>query len=454
VLARLSWRAGIPVLGLRLLNPIVRAEPGLHYRPKPVELVEYARCLVSVGAEREALQLLEPLDGHLNPDVVFCRALAYLYLRDYVPAIALLGRYVRDSRVPTPVRLEAKVRLAVALVFERRYERAKYLLHELIYQTGIRKLPGLHGTCLELAAYNCLVHRKLREAEKFLDTAEQLLTASAGREAFYVAKWKAILSLVRHRGDAASRRRLAEVRSAAYDLGDWESLRDLDRFDCVARRDGALFLHLYFGTPIPSFRAGLVADFPGAPTPPAHWDRELGGEGAQRAILDIREGRVGDAGLPYLRAPHRLLIVLASDFYRPFRVAEIFARLFPGDPFNPDSSALRVHQAIQRLRAWLAEHAPALQIRADRSTYSLAATGPITLRHALDPGPVSREHRAWDRLRLQWPNIFFSARQAASFLGISLRSANRVLNQARAAGVLERARDRAYARYRFRVGSV
>ena len=36
---------------------------------------------------------------------------------------------------------------------------------------------------------------------------------------------------------------------------------------------------------------------------------------------------------------HRLLSVLASDFYRPFRIATLHGILYPGESFHPDQSA-------------------------------------------------------------------------------------------------------------------
>lgn len=230
----------------------------------------------------------------------------------------------------------------------------------------------------------------------------------------------------------------------------WDTVRDCDRFRALATRDERLFLHLYFGTPHESFRAGLVRDFGESVEIPRSYPWELQGGG--RAI-DLVTGRA-ESSAPILKTGqvvHRVLTTLASDFYRPFRLATLFGRLYRGEFFNPTSSPLKVHQAMNRFKKWAKDAQFPIVVEEDSGLYRLAASAPCTLRVSGELREVS-DAKKGSLVQLRafiGPESEFSAQLAAETLGVSASTALRILERALAEGELERFGSGNKVRYRF-----
>jgi hypothetical protein len=133
---------------------------------------------------------------------------------------------------------------------------------------------------------------------------------------------------------------------------------------------------------------------------------------------------------------HRLLATLASDFYRPFRLASLHSLLYPREYFNPVTSPMRVHQATRHLRAWLEEEGIALRIEEQHGLYRLTGTAGclITRGEALGHKRAGILHL----LRSRWPAQKFSIGAVMRQLKMPRRSALRVLQAAHKSGELAR----------------
>lgn len=447
--ASLAERVSLPLVGVRLLNPYVRPERRSPVVPTDEEKAVYAYCLTRIGAADEALALLADIPRQGFPRASFYLAAAHMHRWEYEEALPLLSGYVKARSLTEYQRLVGRVNLAAVLVYLREFRKASYLLHDLLYDTGVRNLTLLHGNCLELAAYNCLVHGKLAEAERFLDRSEALLERTASRERLYLKKWKAILALVRSKGDAASLAALAEVRREARAKADYETLRDCDRFEAVVRSDAKLLAHVYFGTPYESFRKRLLFDFGAKASLPAVYDWAPVQSGKRAPVLDPARGETdGGAKLKPGGTLHRLAVILTSDFYRPFRIASLFGALFPDEIYNPASSPPRVHQAIKLLRKWLADARLPLDIIGESGFYRVEASGPCLIRVTL-ARPTDKNAVQLTKLREKWPGGAFAVREAAAHLGVSERTALRILENGMKSGSVTRSGTRARARYQF-----
>lgn len=375
--ASLARRADLPDLALRLLNPIVRPDRRLPRMATPEEVAQYGACLAYVGAVEEALSLLKGVSMADEPQALLYQVFALVSHWRYGETIPLLERYLKLPKVKDYDRRIGAVNLAAAYTHERDFLKAGAILAKLRRETEKDKLWLLHGNCLELSAQVEILQRNWREANALLGRAELVLESAGGFDIFFVEKWRAIARLLATKKTTAGFNR---VRGEARRRGHWETLRDLDRYSALATHDRGLLAQVCFGTPFPAFAKRACLDFgEGAELPDSYEWRLQPGRGA--VVIDVARGEVVGArrSLKPGRLPHRLFSILASDFYRPFRIAAIHDRLFPGQHFNPVSGPYRVHQPIKLLRSSLKRLRWPIEISVGFG-FSLSAIGPCTLK--------------------------------------------------------------------------
>jgi tetratricopeptide (TPR) repeat protein len=427
-IAMLSRRAGQGMLGVRLLNPLVRLTENRLDVATDKEKAEYAACLTYVGAAEEASEILATLDATALPEVLLYRTLALFPQWDYASAIPLLREYL--ARVSNEYqRLVARINLCDALIYEGAAEEALPILEPVARAAQAEGHALVFARALQLLARAHLERRDWLAAEMALQTARQHLPDD-GLQRFFVDKWLAIrLYFVSGARDSGL---LDQVRRDALKIAHWETLRDCDRYQALATKDPQTLRYVYFGTPFASFRHRLVTDAK-IETPTGTFDWRLAVPGASPRVLDPANAE----GLKPGQLLYRLLTCLASDFYRPFRGPYLYSRLYPGQYFNPESSPLQVRSAIKRLREWFERAGWPIEIEEVDGGYRLRASAPCALRTSLaaeaDSMPL-----LLSRLHERLPTEPFTARQAAEILGANLRSAQRVLQEGIDAGTLER----------------
>lgn len=436
--ANLAWRVGLADLGARTLSLVVRGGGRRKQLPSAVDRTEYAACLYRLGAFDEALGLLAGVDRHEYPEATLHEGCAHMWKWEYREAIPRLEAYLATPGLTPYEKMVARVNLASSLVYERRHVEATPLLRGLLHEASVKKLGFGVGVVLELSAGNFVLQKKFDEALPFLDRAERELASGGGDLIpFFIRKWKAIAVFLRDRGhDPAA---LDPVRAEAGRLGHWETIRDCDRFQAIATRDRSLATRLFFGTPYPSFRERLLRDL-GPLDLPTEYAWDLGSVGdASAPSLRLASATLSGAAVPLKlgKTLHALLRALASDFYRPFRVASLYATVYEGAHFNPDTSPAQIHVLVQRLRRWLPEHALPLDVVEEGGSYRLRATGPVRL-VVPRPDAVSGAPLPLARLRESCGGKRFTVVEAVAALGVSPRTAQRVLSEGEAQGVLKR----------------
>ena len=314
--ARLAWRIGDPISGIRLLGPYVRPKARTRVSATQQEKAEYAACLIRFGIRNEALFILAEVDRNKVPSVLLYTAFALISRWDYRQAIPLLTHYLKLPHIDPYNRFVAKTNLAAALVYEREFPKADFLLRDITYELSLRRHNLLLGFIWELSAVHLIYQSKFSEAERFLDRAAHLLKETTTLGEFFVRKWKTILAIMRD-GTGENFEALNQIRTEAVKLGHWETLRDCDRFEAIRKKDRNLFLRLYFGTPFESFRERLIRDFGNVAKIPETYDWRLGRMRRKTPILDLSDSSLDTQGLKSGQRLHRLLISLSRDFYRP-----------------------------------------------------------------------------------------------------------------------------------------
>ncbi len=437
--ASLARRAELPDIALKLLGPIVRSGKPLAKPVTDSEKAEYAANLVKIGATTEAFSLLKTIDREKCAAVCFFEAFAHISLWNYRGSIPLLETYLKHPLAEPYLTLVAKVNLASSLTFERHHDQALFVIERLIGEAKEKSLTLLHGNLLELRAQNAIFNKRWTEADESLEQANILLAATGARFGLFIKKWKTFSLILQNGLTNESLSQLQEIRTEASVQKHFETLRDCDRVLALTTHDFSLGSRLFFGTPFDSFRQRLRSDWGERFNLPEFFDWKLGPPGESLISLNLHTGEMKNAREPLKTGGilHRLLQVLSSDFYRPQRLACLYSALYPGEYFNASSASLKIHQAVNRLRAWIKKNRLPLVIVEATGFYSLDSTAPFSLR-------VSHPERLaanplLEQLLIKWPeNAWFSVKEAAGITKLSASSTLRLLNELRNEGSLLR----------------
>lgn len=441
-LAHVCRRAQLLSVALRILTPVIReAETNRHSEPAtPAEIAEYAVLLTRLGAVREAIQWLGRVDPQILPSSQLYRAFCHFSVWDYNQALPVLERYLESDLEPYQ-RLIGQVNLAACLVAVAKFDRAMVLLTETLAQVKEGRHRRLEGNCRELRAQIHIQRGHVRRARADLDHAAAVFGAERTLDELFVRKWRAVMS-ARELGSAQP---LIDFREEAASRGDSESTREADLHLLPYDEDDSRFDCVLFGTPFPFYRQRIL-DMSGRQ--PSRSEYRFGDQ-ASSSFYRLATGET-NSGLKQApgSAAHRLMAALLRDFYRPLRIAGLFAELYPGEAFDIFTSPDRVHQVLRRCRRDLARAGVPARIVSENAGLRLKVDGAFCFVVPLEPEPVDRQHLWLARLKSRYGAELFDARDAQELLGVSASSIKRFARWARDCGaILPEGRGRA-TRYR------
>lgn len=445
----LAWRCNRPLVGIRLLNSIVRPS---HRRPTQAteaERIEYAACLIKIGATDEALRLLATVEASYDPRRLLIEAFGYISQWRYQSALPLLSKYIASSGVTRYDKTVGKVNLAEALIHQGHDQQALSLLRELLHDASAQRLNLVLGKVLELSAQYWIFKKKYSEAEAYLDKAQKLLNESQSLDAFFVKKWHGLMEYSSKKGKGEAKATLDAIRADALERSHFETIRDCDRFEAIITKNGGLVQKLFFGTPFESFRDQLQADWGSPLASETHFIWQLSGAETSECSLDLFE--VSPAFALELKPGqllHRLLTTLCRDFYRPFRVATLHSYLYPNEFFNPTSSPARIHEAVKRLRVWLEKHKLKVEITEDSGTYRLSSAKPFSIKVPSPSQPQTKSSSFLKIVRDQWPARGFTVNELSKVLECSPRTALTYVKEAESEGTVVREGQGPKTKYR------
>lgn len=452
LVASLFRRTFDPEKGIKLLNPIVRPPTRSPVKATEEEKAEYASCLARFGAPEEGLEILNKIDATAHPQVLLFQSVALAHQWDYEKSIPLLARYLDSPLVDDYQKLVARMNLAAAYAHERQYANTETTLQEIVEQAERESRLLILANALHVRAAVAVLRGQYSEARKRLKKAEEILRKNQTLDEVLLRKWWAILGLMEVGPSSQTIEAIRAVRAEALGLKHWETVRDCDRFEAFATKDKSLLLHLYFGTPFDSFRKWLLLGAGGEVDIPPSYDWEIGGRARAKHTLDLRDAisAKGAPKLPPGSTLHRLLVTLCSDFYAPVRLATLHHRLHPEEFYNPESSPVRVHKSLNRLRGWCGSAKISVRIVEERGFYRLESEPGVTVRVYRGRAPSGRKEALLEKVSQHWKGEFFTLPEVASFLGVSNRSAARVLDEAKHKGTIEKVGQGRASRFRLK----
>jgi hypothetical protein len=373
--AALARRLSRSEIGVGLLNPIVRPPATKQIEATIEERAEYAGCLIRLGIFKEAHSILDTVSPTSHPRSLLFRAFAHIARWDFEKSGACLDAFMKKPGLDPYEVLIAKVNMAVGHVFLEDFKKASVLLDELCVTTLETKNLLLYSNALELAAQTAILSGDYSLAEKLLAQANQALASSDTIDAFFLKKDNAILQLFKSKKNKAGIQSVVSVKEEAKARKFWEQGRDCDYYLAEATKKPEIAMHLYFGTPYESYRRKLLSklgmsieDLPDA----FAWKLESGKK-LQKINVQTGENSATDFFLNDGQVPQRLLKALASDFYRPRRMMEMFESVFPGEYFTPKYSVDKIHQGLRRLRSDLTRAKVPLLVIEKSGFYQLAS---------------------------------------------------------------------------------
>lgn len=378
--ANLARRAELPELGARILFPLVRGEKGTRSVTEN-EKVEYAACLIKLGAVQEGMALLEEIDTFQHPESLLFLAYGAVKEWDYGRAASCYEKYLKFPHRTQFQRDTVKINLAAAYLQTEQIAQAEKLL------AGASLLPK---TFLPL--------RRL--------VALQNTSPSTGFSSEMTA-----------------------LKIEALENGQFELLRHCDLVEAVVTENDVLAEKLFFGTPFSAFRARLKAHFPTVVSP-THYAWDLHGQNAISPVIDLL-GKFSPGSVS-----SQLLSALMTDFYRPFSVGRLAESLFPQDFYDPFHTPNRIQQIVSRLRKGLKHSGYPVWVEEQNGCYSLDSGQNVRLLVHLKP-----QRTSWEFVLKTLGGRFFlpfEAKEAANYLRCSSDTVVLHLNRAIQLGRCER----------------
>lgn len=427
-LAHIARRAGLFSHGLKILSPVLKPE----MQPLPEEMAEYAVLLQKIGAMEEALIYLEKVDDDSVPDALLYRAYHHFHEWNGPDAIPHLRRYLASPIEPYK-RAIGQVNLAAALILSERYDEALDLVNAAIDSNGSAGFVRLEGNCHEMKAQILLQRAAFKDAAGELDRAATLLGHEQTQDAFFVRKWRAILTAM----ETGRHETVFELKRQALARNDWETLREMDLYLSKLEYEKKRFDHLYFGTSFAAYRqriervAGRKPEsrefvlLPSDEIAGMASDGDLIAAGKDSPLFDLESGSLlaaSGACEPLLEPgskPHQLLTALLRDLYRPLRVAGLFAALFPDEHYDPFTSPDRVHRLLTRARQALKKAELPVEIVHRNEGFVVKITGAVGIRLPIDRLLQGRNRVLLAKLQEAFPKGDFSSREGADTLGLS-----------------------------------
>lgn len=448
--ARLARRTRLNYLTLKILKPYIRPDVLFAHPATDEELALYAGALIRIGGRRQGLKILSKLDTTKTPEVLLFKMDALFTEWNYEKAIPILRQYIKSELISDYQRLVGRLNLAAALFFTERYDQALNQLVGLRADFIINGYHLLYANALEISAQISLAKKNFKEAKSELSLASQILKNDTGTYHFFIRKWQGIADFMQDPNSSDRVNKLDSLQIEANEMGDWEGVRHIDYYKALVTNNRNLYLYWIVGTPYKNYRKILTKAFTNPPPLPSVYRLFLGGGAKNIPKLDLALAEFKSSRLPQGGLPHQLLIQLLQDFYRPVLIGEAFSKLYENEYFDSDTSPERVRSVVRRLSAWFTKEKIPLAVRTNRQSLSIYATGPIEIVIRPCQDWIFKKSSRLQELKKNIKGKWFNIYEALDFVGLGVRSTQRLLRSMVKSGELQCIGSARSRRYRFK----
>jgi hypothetical protein len=434
--ANFARRAGAAPWALKLLKPVIYSEDiaGISSPPSAEEVASYALALCTTGALSEAKKLLSQIENADTPVTLQACAYVSIWNWDYSRAIHFLKKYLRLPGLSDFQVALAQLNLASSHEYVGHVVQARKLVEQLLPRARQAGWSLIERDTLLLSVQLNIAEKQWSRATSAVSEALDI-SHRVGLDSLLVHKWRTVIDLYNHSSMGAQVAAVEKLSAKARQAGRWEIRRDLDYYLALIRQDTGRMDRLYFGTPFPSYRKRLLSDGQEFWSPPTSylWNPL---QSETSTTMDLASGKISsDRGETEVKdLCLKLIQVLASDFYRPFKRGGLFAQLYPEKRFDVTNSSHTIANVILRLREMARVHALPIEVRYANHHYELLATGPMQF--LICDGvfnPTSDANSALvqlRRLQQRWPYQTFSIQQAGEILSLTKTGLRNLLQEA------------------------
>jgi hypothetical protein len=280
----------------------------------------------------------------------------------------------------------------------------------------------------------CIRNNRLMEAAAILARAHDIAKKETGTTSLFIEKWKLIAELPLPT-QQPKEPLIATFKKTIRLQGHWETLRDFDYHVALMQKNGELLNYVYFGTPFLSFKQRISKNHPGQLRGHLLWGESKSGQPVSHTLdpLDCSMDIV-----PFGLIQHRLLLVLLSDFYRPWTLHRIFDSLFPTEIYDADSSPKRIYGLIKKLQDSIKSLALPFELQSTIHGYRFRNKPGGAMIIYNDMSMDSHEKILYASLQEKYGMAEFTPQELAKTLSISSHKAYRWVNDLEAQGLAER----------------
>jgi len=397
-------------------------------RPEDKDLMEYASSIRKLGMVQQCLNLLERVSEH--KEKYLYQGFCHVHNWDYLKAQECFEKFLMQGGLSERESVVARLNVISCYIFNGALDDADRAINA-IEPLCKDKYFQFYLNCQEMRGQISIRNNRLMEASAVLARAHDAAKKETGTTSLFLEKWKLIAELPlpsAHPKDA----QIAAFRKTIRLQGHWETLRDFDYHVAMFQKDSALLNYVYFGTPFESFKKRIAQNHPGQIHDHYAW---TAGSTATQTLDPL------DCGIevvPFGLIQHRLLLVLLSDFYRPWSLQRIFDSLFPSEIYDVDSSPKRIYGLIKKLQDNLKSLALPFDLQSTIHGYRFRprAGGSILIYPRMNMH--SHEEILHAALHERYAVQEFTPQELSKALSISSHKAYRWTNDLEAAGLVAR----------------
>ncbi len=434
--ANLHRRLGNPSIALKTLRPFVRPSARNQQVATPDEILEYSMALIKLGAIIEAKKLIEKISAESHPLASLYLAFGEISSWNYKSARTHLEHFCQHPKAEPYYIKTAKINLLSCYSFLDEPNNARKIFDELKNNPEVKNYTLMYRHVLLLAAQVSLFERKWSETNSLISKVKDTYKDSDQKSKNYIlAKWELILKLYMNGPTNESLADLNELRLKASSMNSPEFNRDLDMYEGIFFKDDSKLFRVYFGTPYESYKEKLINTYKYFHTTKLELPNEFHyylpeGETSD-AWIEIGSGK-NSYSKSFLKKDsinQRILNVLSSDLYKNPNIYQLNDEAFDESYFNPVSTPNKVKQSIFRLNSWFDTNSIPLAATSSNQFYSLKSKTPIQIRVLLNDSENLELDVICKKLFTAVARNEFSSLQAMETLGVSRRTATRILKQ-------------------------
>lgn len=348
-LCQIARRLNEPYVLLKKLRPIIFSEG----RKGPQnctskELALYAFGLARIGANSEAQEFLNKLPDDL-PEKHFYTGLNYVFQWKTQLSIGPLKKYLQFLNPDTYEYFVGEINLISSLLASQQYQIVIYQT-EIFLQRINPKYLLLRANCFEIRAQALIKQFRFQEAKIALNNSAELLNKSESKYSLFVKKWNFVINLLEN--NIYDQNLENELRLFAISGRNFETLRELDYYQCLYFKRSDLYAKLYYGTRSPNYKSRVRTEFREInrnQTPKIN--RVLFSKLVDPKTTESQSiATIDFSKLQITSKQNDLLKIIFSDFYCPIQLGEVFRRLYPHERFDPYSSVARLYACFDSLK--------------------------------------------------------------------------------------------------------